>query len=163
MKNKETVGGSIELISLKKFLMRIGVAYIDSDSEPFNTMIKSCSRAIVEGIDSEECIYKRLMAHPNEYDMQEAALIGLGIQASHNILFYANPLELLEEAIVQQCIEYGEPCYAVRISKRKWLIANPEDYLLYRNNNGYSLACLAQNRTTVNEVLKITEQEALIK
>lgn len=163
-----TFGGELEIITLKEFLKRVQVAEIKEHKKAFNTQIKSYTPYIIEeeGVVhiEEECLYSRRLAYLSSLTPSNAAQIALGLQAHHGMVFYHNPVEMLEDAIIQHLEFFGDSKYAVRIAPRMWMIADPDDFMLYcvsSNVNVYALACLYEARTFVKEVSRITAKEVL--
>lgn len=161
----DTVGGSIKTISFPKFVSLLGIVNTKEEMFPFNTLlsygIDSSRFSEPDNEEGEVSTYKRLMAYPGESDPVKAALMCLGMQGGHIFAFRDKPITLLENAIVDSCTEYGQPQYAVRLCPRTWIVVDLEDFALIQNNNGFALACYAQNRTKIVQVLRLTEKEVL--
>lgn len=126
------------------------------DTSIGNTTIEQISDNCVE----ETSDYKRLMAIPNCLDPIKACLTALGHQASLSFAWKDAPQFLLEDAAVKHMEQFGSPSHAVLISPRNWILVDLEDFTLIHNENGYDLACRAQNRTTIIEVSRFTLEQA---
>jgi hypothetical protein len=159
--------GSIQLITLKKFISLLGIIEAPFSQFPFDTCTgyRGFSPYAVpdtlDGVISEVSNYKRLIAYPSFTDPIRACITALGHQGSHKHVFKCDLSYLLENAVLEQIGQYGAPSYAVRLAPRTWIVVDLADYNLIHFKPGYDLACYAQNRTIINEVLRVTKEIAI--
>lgn len=154
----EALSGSMQFISFDKFVSLLPVKEFEEDFYPFNTLIQHELDFLN---DSNESTYKRLSAYPTEQDKAKGALMSLAFQAGLKFVFNDRPIELLENAVLHSATNWGNPNYAVRLAPRTWILVDLADFELIKNNKGYALVCLAQCRTEITQVLRVTKDQAL--
>lgn len=63
-------------------------------------------------------------------------------------------IETIYDIITQSAFMMGNPTHIVRVGKRTWMAANPEDFIVFYNRNGVVLANLKPDKSVVWSVLK---------
>lgn len=58
-------------------------------------------------------------------------------------------MEMIYDITTESAIEMGNPTHIVRLGRRFWMAANPEDFIVFFNLNGTALANLRPNKSIV--------------
>lgn len=163
--NKTPLKLELNSISLDKFIDLISVSETkETVLVPFNTLTGYSSVYVAEvkvgnEYDSE---YKRCVTPlVASKDGLKNSLIN---QAKVHDKFNMNIQELMEDMTAESVVQYGVPDYLVDVGHRMWIATTPNDFRVFENKETgkKALACIAQGRLIINNVLKMTEQEARI-
>ena len=57
--------------------------------------------------------------------------------------------EMVYDMATQSALEMGNPTHVVRLGRRFWMVANPEDFLIFFNHNGTAVANLRPSKSVV--------------
>ncbi len=154
-----TVAGEIELISFDKFLKTITMVTKEDDAMiEDGAMIEFDSNVGQEDIYTSN--YVRKMAPIIDGDLKTVAKTALLYQSSQAHKFYTTLDELIEGMVVDHMNEFGLTTHLVKVGKRMWMPANPEDFRIYKTDKGYALTCFALVRTVVYRINTITQKQA---
>lgn len=169
MRTIDTQAGSLRVISLKTFLrdhIPARLHVLDQDSVHFNSLSNNSSNGSTVSEESgyfSDSTYVRCATPMLEGDREAAIWAGLLPQASFQVVFASNAREIAEKMAVESLMEFGDPTVLVRVSRRKWMAVNPNDFVAYFSNGKsqkWGGACVAQVRFVIFEIMDITEDEA---
>lgn len=151
-KKINTFYGNVKIISFRSFLDMVPVKILDGSQSliTFNTHVG------IPSSDELEWAYKRtalLLTEPSEQVLKGHLLSQAEIATS----WMKPPLELLEGAVTDYLMSFGVPEYVIRLDRRFWLIANPNDFCYIKSHRGVALACYSQVRNKVYSVEKFTQ------
>lgn len=163
MKPQSTiVSYEMEFVNLDQFIDKINIVPTDEDRfVPYNTLIRYSNPFFKDDkFDNEETSHyqRRTTLLVKTREELKNQLIS---QLSVSNRFMGDLQNLVEEIAVDSAMNYGQPTYMVNVGPRMWLAANPDDFRIYSNNNKLAIACVAAGRNVINNILKMTEEEAI--
>lgn len=165
MKLMTTTAGPIKLITFKQFTKMIARSAQPDKARyvEFNTMV-GAPYAFIEdaGIGEEDTsYYERRGAYFIKGDEETILKTALLYRATLGFFFNKPPLALFEDMAVKCMEQWGNPTVMVRLDRRTWLTANPEDFRVYENKNGVALGCFRKSSTNIFQIMPLTEIEAV--
>lgn len=93
-------------------------------------------------LDYERRVFKHLTKVPIT---KEELVADLSIK--DNVKY--NLEEIFYDIVTESACEMGVPTHVVRLGKRFWMAANPQDFLIFFNHNGSALTNLRPNKAIV--------------
>ena len=160
MKNIKSINGVVERISFGEFIkkkVRVHPTY--SDTAQSNVLIGH----VYDKDNGEEAIYKRMATkietvgvyqRPNNpYKAFALSFTKSETCSLIKVVLTTPDLEAVEGEIVNCMRDFGLPQYLVRLSPRKWILANAEDFLLYTNGARAELVCIAPLHCRILEIV----------
>lgn len=81
--------------------------------------------------------------------------------ATTTIATFTNSIEMLNDFSIQSATQLGCPTMAVKVSARKWLIANPKDFNLIKNGkNQFGIACYYPARNLLIDIKRTIKKKS---
>lgn len=166
----KTINGplqSINVLTLKKFLDNVKVKEVGNTADlfQFNTLVDyedvnslTGDQTIVGETDS---LYRRASMYlfPENSDHYKNQLAE---QSRTSTWFKRDLKDIVEDLVVLHATEFGYDPVLVLVSPRVWLLANPEDFRIIKNERGYTgLACYSHCRSFLVQISKIEESTVL--
>lgn len=141
----------LKVLSFKRFVDQYIPERITANAirtYPFNQLVSRSEQGATAFDPSiDESSYKRIelpLYNPSEQELKGLIMT----QASVKYL-QRSFRDMAEEAVMAHIEQFGEPTCLVRLSRRCWLVASPDDYRWIRNDRGTGLACLDRTRILV--------------
>lgn len=154
-KTFDTAAGVIKTVTLDEFIQAVPVRDIRGDLYTFNAQVGYNS-------NTEESIYKRAALALVRGHKKEIFKSNIVLQATLKHQYKRDLRETLEDAATNSLCNFGLPSHLVKLGRRMWLLANPEDFnILTNNRGGIGMACYHRQRNVVYFVDRRSEQEVL--
>lgn len=149
--------GEVQVITFENFIKRILVFKANSDPVSYNTMIKMWDGdgyAFGEEQAETTSDYVQVAAPLIGGDRTSALSVSLQYQSLFQEVYYYDLINMVEDALVQDACAYGSADFLIKVDKRRWLVANPEDFEIREKNGKYAIACKVKARTIIYQVQK---------
>jgi hypothetical protein len=152
-----TFNGSTKVVSLSKFLQTLEIKTIPNEKDEYRFMFHT--GGFYAGLHSTHIPATVTTALLMPYLLLRIAKRCLLEQADLKTVSYQTPLYLISDAIYEHAMEMGASKYAVRVSRRNWIIADPEDFQIIKNDHSCTLICL---RPTRAKLIYVDKETALL-
>lgn len=153
----------IKLISFNKFLNKVHIKdYGVEDDGRFDLGIQYATKIHhPTDIKDSAAIYQRRVAMILQDDYTKACLTSLVFQLPVVYRFYNENLNAVLENIAKEYNMISEcPKYFVKLGKRKWMMADPEDFCIMEYKGGYALVCFDVVRTKIYTIDHLSKEES---
>jgi len=152
-----TTAGEISIISLENFLKLIPIQYVmvdDNNSTVYSEQIEppvyfAATYDNNPAIDETDIIYKQTTVQ-----LEECAAVNklsqLISQVKKETITISKNIEWeLEDRCVESLEEYGCASYAVNIDQRTWMVADPKDFVILKNDKYEHIVCIHKYRNKI--------------
>jgi hypothetical protein len=155
-KTFDTAAGVIKIVTFDDFIQAVPTRYIGGDDLYYFDAQVNFNQNNYESIYQKSAIalvrgYKKEIFKSN-----------IVLQTALKHQYKRDLKETLEDAVLNSLCNYGLPSHLVRLGRRTWLLANPEDFnILTNSRGGIGMACYKRQRNVVYFVDRRSEQEVL--
>lgn len=154
-KTFDTAAGAIKTVTFDDFILAVPIRDVPGDLYQFNAQIDF-------NRNSDETIYQRSAIALVRGHKKEIFKSNIVLQATLKHQYKRDLRETLEDAATNSLCDFGLPSHLVKLGRRMWLLANPQDFnILTNSRGGIGMACYHRQRNVVYFVDRRSEKEVL--
>ena len=165
-----TAAAKVNPVTFEEFLKAVKVnrdpQHIDgiitfNSMMAWNSFVGSAFTMEEEGCEQtvEDAIYSRRTVKLDTKDKLFQSLID---QSRKAFIYYKGLHELVEDMHLAHSMQHGNPSHMIKLGKRMWMAASPDDFMLFERDGRYALACMNMGRTVAVTVKKIAEAKSFV-